>query len=520
MSAQPALSTTANHSNDSETTVNFSKAHFAYCQLETWLRADSTLELPAHEVEEETNRRGREVLRLILEAHFRARGSGAVGPALQRLDPGPAAAADTPASAPPPATPPTAPLPLTHKRLHPRTLKTIVGPVRIERTGYGAAGQSSVHPLDAQAALPALSFSYPLQQRLTRGAVQGPYDEVIDNLEAQTGMRLSKRSAEKVIQEAAVDFAAFYDRPLPPADATGPLVVVGVDGKGVPMVKPEKTLRKLRLGKGQKRNKKRMATVATVQTQEPWVRTPEAVLASLFDDQPAPKPLRVRREEHKRVWASLIEDQKQVITAAAQEMKRCDPQGSKRHVAVCDGERGLQCKLAKLLPGVVGSILIILDFIHVLERLWRLAYLFYPEGSDEAKAWVRKQALRILQGKVSQVIKGVRHSAHQRGLSRAKRQAMDKLLAYYRRNRGRMRYDVYLSEGLPIASGAVEGACKNLVKDRMERSGMRWTLDGAEAMLKMRALDRSGDFDDYWDFHREREQQRLHPQGQWQVVEK
>ena len=230
--------------------------------------------------------------------------------------------------------------------------------------------------------------------------------------------------------------------------------------------------------------------------------------------------MRVRREEHKRVWASPIEDQAEVIKTAAQEMKRCDPDGTKRHVAVCDGERGLQCKLAKVLPGVVGAVLIILDFIHVLEKLWRVAYLFHAEGSDEAKAWVRKQALRILQGKVSQVIKGIRHSATERGLSRAKRQEMEKVLAYYRRNRGRMRYDVYLREGLPIASGAGEGACNNLGKDRMERSGMRWTWAGAEAMLKMRAVCRSGDYEEYWDFHREQEQHRIHPKGQWDVVEK
>jgi len=368
--------------------------------------------------------------------------------------------------------------------------------------------------------LPELSFSYPVQQRVTRAPVQGPYDEAVADLELETGVRLSKRSAEQVVQAAAVDFAAFYDRPVPTAERTGPLVVAGVDGKGVPMVKPEKALRKLRLGKGEKRNKKRMATVATVQTQEPWVRTPEAVIASLFDDVPAPKPLRVRREEHKRVWASLTQGQGEVIASVAQEMKRCDPGGTKRHVALCDGERGPQLKLAKVLPGVVGSALIILDFIHVLEKLWRLAYLFHAEGSEEAKAWVRRQALRILQGKVSQVIKGVRQSATKRGLSRPKRQELEKVLAYFRRNRGRMRYDAYLREGLPIASGAVEGACKNLVKDRMERSGMRWTLGGAEAMLQMRAVYRSGDFEEYWAFHREQEQHRLHPEGQWEVVEK
>ena len=81
-----------------------------------------------------------------------------------------------------------------------------------------------------------------------------------------------------------------------------------------------------------------------------------------------------------------------------------------------------------------------------------------------------------------------------------------------------MRYDQYLQEGLPIASGAVEGACKNLVKDRMERSGMRWTEDSAEAMLKLRAAYLSGDFAEYWAFHVKRDQQRLHPCGSWRPM--
>jgi hypothetical protein len=73
-----------------------------------------------------------------------------------------------------------------------------------------------------------------------------------------------------------------------------------------------------------------------------------------------------------------------------------------------------------------------------------------------------------------------------------------------------MKYHHYLKQGFPIASGSVEGACKNLIKDRMERSGMRWTIRTAEAMVKMRALYLSGDFNDYWVFHVGQEQKRLY----------
>ena len=118
------------------------------------------------------------------------------------------------------------------------------------------------------------------------------------------------------------------------------------------------------------------------------------------------------------------------------------------------------------------------------------------------------------------MVKGLRQSATKRGFAGAKRKTIDAVTAYLYRNRERMRYDEYLRAGLPIASGSVEGACKNLIKDRMERSGMRWTVPGAEAVLKMRAVERSGDFDAYWEYHLRCEHARLHPPALWTVAAK
>jgi len=125
----------------------------------------------------------------------------------------------------------------------------------------------------------------------------------------------------------------------------------------------------------------------------------------------------------------------------------------------------------------------------------------------------------VLRGEVSQVIKGMRCSATKRGLSGQKRARLDEAAAYLWKNRGNMKYDEYLAAGLPIASGCVEGACKNLIKDRMERSGMRWGLSGGQAMIRLRSLHLSGDLDEYWDFHQEQQRLRLYPPGRWEVVQ-
>ena len=155
--------------------------------------------------------------------------------------------------------------------------------------------------------------------------------------------------------------------------------------------------------------------------------------------------------------------------------------------------------------------------MHVLEKLWRAAYVFHPEGSLDADLWVLDRTLKILFGEVGQVVKGIRQSITKRGLAGAKRKTLLGVTGYLYRNRARMRYDQYLARGWPIASGPVEGACKHLIKDRMERSGMRWTEQMAEAIVQLRAVYLSGDFDQYWQFHIDENQKRLYPAA-WSVV--
>jgi hypothetical protein len=435
------------------------------------------------------------VQRLLLQAHLEHRGQGDVGPALcvQQED---------------------GATWYTHRRLGARSLKTVFGTVQVVRMGYSRPGAPSIYPLDQTLVLPARSFSYELQRRLVRAAVQNPFHESVETIADLTGVAVSKRSLEGMLHDAAQDFDAFYQQRSPDT-AAGPILVAAVDGKGIPMVKPgDAPQPSVRRGKGQKANRKRMATVATVFTRAPWVRTPEQVVESLFrtrrpsaTDSPPPP-----RAENKRVWASLRKGKTAVLQEVAQEIERRDPGVAKTHVALSDGERALQILVERTL-GVTS----ILDLLHVLEKLWKAAYVFHAEGSLEAELWVMDRTLRVLSGQSGQVVKGLRQSVTKRGLHGARRKTLQAVADYICRNRSRMHYDQYLAHGWPIASGAVEGACKNLIKDRMERSGMRWTEEMAEAIVQLRAIYLSGDFDAYWSFHIEKDQNRIHPH-QWSVV--
>jgi hypothetical protein len=475
----------------------------AFHDLEQWLASPPSRSSPLHLVEQQQDLKGREVQRLLLQSHVDLRGPGDVGPALRLAQDGSLSS-------------------FTHRRVQRRTLKTVFGEIEIDRMAYSCAGQPSIHPLDESLQLPERSFSYQLQKRLIKAAVQGPFREATSRIFESTGLTIHNHSLESLLIEGAVYFDDFYrQRAADPVSADASLLIVAVDGKGIPLVKPEPIRPQVRLtapskSNPSKTNKKKMATVAAVFAKAPFVRTPQMIVDHLFpagakdtSKQASPKP------QYKRVWASLKKSKSVVIEEVREEVLRRDPDGLKTLVALTDGERALQQRVVKTM-----KLTLILDLIHVLERVWTAAHVFQPEGSPEADVYAKLMASRILEGDVSQVVKGLRQTVTKRRLTGSDKKHLLAVATYFHNNTRYMRYHEYLAAGLPIASGPVEGACKNLIKDRMERSGMRWTPEMAEAIVKLRSLYLSGDFDDYWSFHVAKDQLRLHPPGRWTVVVK
>jgi hypothetical protein len=153
---------------------------------------------------------------------------------------------------------------------------------------------------------------------------------------------------------------------------------------------------------------------------------------------------------------------------------------------------------------------IIVDIIHVIEYLWDAGRAFYPKASEELENWVRVRILEILRGKAGYVAGGMRRSATLRRLGSADHKPVDICANYLLTYAPYLKYNQYLAQGFPIATGVIEGACRHLVKDRMEVTGARWSLTGAEAVLRLRALRSSHDFGEYWAFHEAQEYERNH----------
>lgn len=404
----------------------------------------------------------------------------------------------------------------THHRPGGRILESIFGRVHVRRMGYSARGVESLYPLDAELNLPSESYSHGVRRRLAIEASKGSFAEAVETVGATTGAHVPKRQAEEVVRRAAIDFSAFYEGQAVAAGPTSEILVVTTDGKGIVMrledlreptrkaARRRKHHLDKRLSPGEKRNAKRMATVAAVYTIAPQVRTPEDIVAPP-KDRPAPP-----RPENKRVWASVENPMEAVIADAFAEAARRDPDRQKHWVALVDGNEQQIRLLVKQAKAHGVLLTLVLDIIHVLERLWKAAFAFYDKGSKAAEEWVSERLLRLLKGESSQVAAGIRRSATLRNLTKSAREAVDACCNYLLAYREMLRYDEYLALGLPIATGVIEGACRHLIKDRMDLTGARWSLDGAEAVLKLRSLRSSGDFDAYWEFHLRQERARHH----------
>jgi hypothetical protein len=400
----------------------------------------------------------------------------------------------------------------------PRRYVSIFGELVIERYVYAArAGQRAEYlPLDAQLGLPADDFSYVLVDWQQRMCLKDSFAEAVTSLGDLLGVAPSVRAAEHGNRHLAEHAEAFRLAQGPPdAAEEGEVLVLTADGKGVPMRRPieERVRRGPRRAKGEKANKKQMAYVAAVYSIAPFVRTADDVVDEVLRrERAADRP----RPQHKRGWAEMTRiDQGAVCTGkerlfaeAAIDLHERDGDRHKTVVCLMDGEAGLWTVQRAWVPRAVG----VLDVFHVLERLWGVAHCLHRESSHEAEAFVARQLRLLLEGKVGYVIGGLRRLIDKHRLVGQRRNTVRSAITYYENNRDHMRYDKYLAAGYPIGSGVAEGACRHLVKDRLERTGMRWTTHGAQSLLHLRAIYLNGDWQTYLESHIQNEQATLYAQ--------
>ncbi len=481
---------------------NFDSSREQFERIVGLLQAQESLRMSADAVEQLLVDEGRELQRRLLQEHLLLR--GAAEARLRLVQDADGASHD-------------------EVRALDRQLCSMFGGVTVWRLAYQSPGTRCLCPLESTLNLPRGLHSFGLRRLVAMHAAKESFDEVIHDVQDRTGVRIHKRQAEEVAQASAVDFERFYVRgPIDPNSVSPTAaIVLNFDGKGIIMReedlreltrrKAAKARRKLkkRRAKGEKPNRKRMAEVAVVYAVEPFVRDAEDVMREF---RPV-KEVRKRRPKptHKRVWASVEREAEDVIDEAFEHAKKLDPNLERPWVVVVDGNNDQIELIRAAIRRHRVPVTILCDVIHVLEYLWKAAYCFYSDGSEEAEVWVTERLRALLTGKdPSQVAAGMRRSATNRQLSDKQRKPVDDCARYLIRKRKMLDYADALRQGFPISTGVVEGACRHLVSRRMDVSGAPWSLRGAEAVVKLRALWMSGDFEEYWRFHLDQENERNH----------
>ena len=484
----------------SSSKASFSATRTCLEELVGFLEGPQAAALSHGDLETEISSRGREVQRLALQEHLDLR-SGVE----RRVE-----VADAEA--------------VCHRAVetgHARELETLFGTVSISRLAYRHRGHQNLHPADGMLNLPVERHSHGIRRLAAIEAARGSFEGATQAIERATGQQIGKRQVESLVARSAVDVEGFYEtKPHEPTEDHD-VVVVSFDGKGIVM-RPDslrpKTAKaaavssqklETRLSKGEKPNRKRMAEVGAVYELTPVTRSAADILFSKSKTS-AEQPCQAPKAKNKWVTASVVEDAAEVLSRVFDEAERRDPAHARPWVVLVDGNNHQidRARHEAATRGIEVSILV--DFVHVLEYLWGAAWCFFTEGDPAAEAWVRERALSILEGHARDVATGIRRRASTARLSKDKRKKADDCARYLTNKAAYLDYPNALAKGRPIATGVIEGTCRFLVKDRMAITGARWSVEGAEAVLKLRAVCANGDFPAYWEHHQQNELQRVH----------
>ncbi len=380
--------------------------------------------------------------------------------------------------------------------------------------------------------------SYVLEDWMQRICIKEAFAEGVGSLRDLLGVKTSIRAAEVMNRSMAQYFDGFRDHVAAPSpESEEEILVLAADGKGVPMRRPlaerlkehalakeapaerptsaveESQPHKKRLGRGEKRTRKQMAYVGAVYSIAPFVRSAEDVVDELRrrrrrKDRPRPQNKQLFAEMTRVREDEVLNGQEQCFAGLAwSAIQRAGKE--KTLVCLMDGQRSLWNLKQSWFSRAVG----VLDIFHVLERLWQVAHAFHGEGSQAASSQVTEHLRLLLEGKVGYVIGVYKRMLNTQKMKAATAKTVRETITYFENNRQYMQYDDYLAAGYPIGTGVVEGACRHYVKDRMELAGMRWEIEGAQAMLNLRALYLNDQWEDFIEYRIQTEQDILYAQA-------
>ena len=386
-----------------------------------------------------------------------------------------------------------------------RSYYSVFGKISFKRHYFNADGEGCF-PLDAELQLPKRCYSDLLREWLDFATSGESYHEGCQLLSRMLGFNISIQSKERLMVDDSVDIEDFYEQHQSKGVVEGSILIVQADGKGIPMVSEEIAKQKVRLNKGEKLTRKKEAMVTSLYTIEPYERTPEKVVEALMRLKGIDKLSKKRPSPINKELRGTLKGKEAAISKLAERAALRDSDNIQGRVALTDGCEALQKQMQEHFPEYV----LILDVIHATEYLWEAANALLGEKNAKRNDWVTNHLRTMLEGDSEALISQLQDDGKKSGLKEEKIKVFKKVIGYYSRNRGYMNYGSYLASGYPIGTGVVEGACGHLVKTRLDGARMRWTVDGAEAVMGLRGIRLSEHWEEYWQFHRQSEASRLY----------
>jgi hypothetical protein len=416
---------------------------------------------------------------------------------------------------------------LRNKGMRVRRYFSVFGRLSIERTKYYCCRQKTHYELDAALGLPSGRYSYLLEDWMAYGAVEVDFEQSVAYIERILGHQLHGMQSSRCTYHLSGEVESFYEQKDDPYDEESTHLSVGFDGKGVPIIRSQTERAQesaaTRLSKGQKRDVKREATVSVSSCFRARARSVGQIIEGLFGRPPGSAfPEQDSQEEHHRVagrWheqkhiRAFLSDKQKAIRYGIDDLLKRDKTASKPIIVLMDGDRALEKAVRKVVEEKKITHRVdayILDFIHLVEYVWKVANARWGEKHPGREDWVKAQAILLLNSKWKEVLAQWQEILDCHPLSTHQAYNVQRAITYVSNRPHMLDYKSYLDKGYPITTGAVESACGHFVKSRMERNAMHWGKQGAQEMLNIRAIKKNGDWHGYTNYFIDKEQQAIY----------
>lgn len=370
-----------------------------------------------------------------------------------------------------------------YQEIRSKPVLTIVGPVCLCRPYYLCSrchvGQ---FPVDVELDIENTEFSPGVRRMQALVGQQAPFDHGREQLQLLAGLEVTTKSVERTAEVIGADIAQReqgeiqkalqLDLPVIASEPI-PILYVQMDGTGVPVVKKETVERQGKI-EGQPAHT-REVKLGAVFTQTTW--------------DPKGYPI---RDSDSTTYTGAIETAEEFGKRIFLEARKRGWSHAKKKVVIGDGAEWIWNLVAEHFPGAIQ----IVDLYHACQHLWEVARRLYPHNEGNQKAWVKIHQKLLEQGKIEKLALSLRSivADHPEVVEKIRTE-----VDYFARNAERMRYPRFRRQHLFVGSGVIEAGCKTVVAARLKRSGMFWTVRGANAILALRCCYLNQRFEDYWE---------------------